>query len=247
MRIALISDIHSNLAALEAVLADAGPVDETWCVGDVVGYGPDPNECVDLLRARKHLLCVAGNHDRAAIGKMDTRNFNPDAEAAAQWTSRQLTPSSRRFLEELPPARELEQHDITIVHGSPREPIWEYMIYSSIAQANVELLNTRYCFVGHTHIPVMFNCASGPLGHTCRTVTPVYDVLFKLADGYLFVNPGSVGQPRDDNPDASYVVLDLPDHTVTYRRVPYDVQKTQRKMQKAGLPQRLWMRLSYGW
>ncbi len=253
VRIAVVSDIHSNLAALEAVLADAGSVDETWCVGDVVGYGPDPNECVELLRSRKH-LCVAGNHDWAAIGRLDTQDFNADAETAVVWTRRQLTSRSRRYLEDLP--LKLERGDITIVHGSPREPIWEYVLYASIAQANLESLSTAYCLVGHSHIPIIFSCAPTPAaspstqgggsGRVCRSVDPVYDAPVKLADDTLFINPGSVGQPRDGIPESRYVILDLADRTVTFRRVPYDVGKTQQKMQNAGLPTRLWNRLAYG-
>ena len=242
MRVAVISDIHSNLAAFEAVTADFTDIDEVWCLGDTVGYGPDPNECIDHLRSLNY-ACIAGNHDWASIGRISTEDFNPDAQAAAEWTARQLAPANRRFLEDLPMA--LEKDDITLAHGSPRDPIWEYIIYPSDAQESLAFFTTPYCFVGHTHVPVVFSC-SRTTG-SCATIDPSYDQPVPLGDECLIINPGSVGQPRDGIADARYIVLDLDQRTFTHKRVAYDIEKTQRKMQRANLPTRLWMRLSYGW
>ncbi|MCL5264227.1 MAG: metallophosphatase family protein [Chloroflexi bacterium] len=242
MRVAVVSDIHSNLAAFEAVTADFVDVDEVWCLGDVVGYGPDPNECIDHLRSFDH-CCIAGNHDWAAIGRIGTEDFNPDAQAAAEWTAQQLAPANWRFLEDLP--TKLERNGFTLAHGSPRDPIWEYIIYSSAAEASLDHFTTAYCFVGHTHVPVIFSCAA--TARTCATLDPSYERPFPLGNQRLIINPGSVGQPRDGVADARYVVLDLDRRTFTHRRVAYDIAKTQRKMQQASLPARLWMRLSYGW
>lgn len=242
MRIAIISDIHANQPALEAVMVDAGDVDEYWCLGDMVGYGPNPNECIDMLRRTKH-VCIAGNHDWAAIGRVSTADFNADASAAIDWTVARLTEDSRRYLENLPLT--IENHDITLAHGSPRDPIWEYIIYPNTAQANLGHFATPSCFVGHTHLPVVFSCHA-PAG-PCTNVDPACDEPFPLDDGRKVINPGSVGQPRDGIRDASYMILDLDVRTGQYRRVPYDVEETQRRMQVANLPSRLWMRLSYGW
>ncbi|MBI2952901.1 MAG: metallophosphoesterase family protein [Chloroflexi bacterium] len=255
MRIAVVSDIHANLAAFEAVIADLQGVDEVWCLGDVVGYGPDPNACVSLLRAQNH-LCIAGNHDWAAIGRIKTDDFNPDAAAAIDWTASHLATDSLRYLESLP--LEIEKHGITLAHGSPREPIWEYLLSPTIAQANLSHFGTAYCFVGHTHIPVIYSCHAPtvpdpslvgiPVSNgACIAVEPTYDAPLQLAQDRLIVNPGSVGQPRDGIPEARYIVLDLDQRTISYRRISYDIEATQRKMQAANLPTRLWMRLSYGW
>ena len=242
MRVAIISDIHANLAAFEAVLADLQDIDELWCLGDIVGYGPEPNECIDLLRSRNH-ICIAGNHDWAAIGRISTADFNPDAAAAIAWTTAQLTPASRSYLESLP--LKIEKDYITLAHGSPRDPIWEYIVYPGIAQANLHDFATTTCLVGHTHIPVIYSCQA-PDG-TCTSLEPSYNAPFLLTLGRQIVNPGSVGQPRDGNPDARYIILDLDQRSILYRRISYDIEKTQRKMQEANLPSRLWMRLSYGW
>lgn len=242
MQVAIVSDIHANLAAFEAVIADLQGVDEVWCLGDIVGYGPDPNECVALLRSQKH-ICIAGNHDWAAIGRISTADFNPDAAAAIDWTSARLTPDSRRYLESLP--LKLEKYDITLAHGSPRDPIWEYIVFPNVAQANLNDFATEACFVGHTHIPVIYSCED--TGRACISIEPSYDAPFALGNGRQIINPGSVGQSRDGIPDARYILLDLDQRTVLYRRVAYDIGRTQREMQQANLPTRLWMRLSYGW
>jgi len=246
MRIAVIADIHSNLAALEAVLAHFKGVDEVWCLGDIVGYGPWPNECVEVVR-NCAAVCVAGNHDWAALGRISTSDFNPEAAAAAQWTARQLTAGSKAFLENLP-LRE-EKGDFTIVHGSPRDPIWEYVLYASTAEIGMHYLRTSYCLVGHSHFPLIFFCFQEGDSFSCRSVEPTPDVAIQLGQERAVINPGSVGQPRDGIPDARYITIDIDGGRVQlrYHRVPYDIELTQRKMEEAGLPRRLWMRLSYGW
>ena len=253
MRHLIISDIHSNLAAFEAVLANAGSFDRVWCLGDVVGYGPDPDECVELLRGLPH-VCVVGNHDWATLGKMDTDDFNPDARKACQWTSEQLSSSNMKYLETLPES--LCEGDFTLVHGSPRHSVWEYILYPSVAEANFEYFDTRFCLVGHTHVPIIYRRrVAGPgrgnSGQACDTLAPSLNDPRALGEHRLIINPGSVGQPRDGDPRASYAILDsgdqLNDLTVEYRRVSYSVETTQARMVDRDLPVRLIMRLGYGW
>jgi predicted phosphodiesterase len=241
MRVAIISDIHANLNALEAVFADAGAVDEVWCPGDVVGYGPNPNECVALLRDRR-ATCVAGNHDWAAIGRLSTEDFNPDAAAAAQWTADRLHPENREYLEDLPLTA--TRYDFTIVHGTMRNPIWEYLTTPSQADDTLAAIKTEYCLVGHTHVPAAYVEVRRELS---RSLDPPLDRPIRLGAERLILNPGSVGQPRDGNPNASYALLDTEAKAIQYKRVPYDVEGTQRIMRLHNLPPRLWQRLSFGW
>jgi len=244
MHCLLLSDIHSNLEAFEAVLADAGPVDEVWCLGDVVGYGPDPNACVELLRSLPH-LCIAGNHDWATLGRLDLREFNPDARQANLWNRKQLTPANLAYLEALPEM--LVQGPFTLVHGSPRHPIWEYIIYPSTALANFRHYETPYCLVGHTHTPVIFRLTNDQGREGCETLSLPSNGLLRLGPERLIINPGSVGQPRDGDPQASYALLDTETLVLEYRRIPYPVEKTQAKMMEHDLPLRLAVRLGYGW
>ena len=244
MRYLVISDIHSNIEALEAVLADAGSVDRVWCLGDVVGYGPDPNGCVELLRSMPH-RCISGNHDWATLGKLDLRDFNPDARDANLWNREQLTPDSLTYLDGLPET--LVEGNFTLIHGSPRHPIWEYIIYASTAQTNFEYFDTPYCFVGHTHTPVAFRLHEEAGAGVCETITPMTNTPLKLGPERLIVNPGSVGQPRDGDPRASYAILDTESLAVEHHRVEYPVEKTQAKMMEYDLPLRLVLRLGYGW
>ena len=243
MRILIISDIHANLVALEAVLADAGPYDAAWCLGDLVGYGPNPNECVARVRALPGLICLLGNHDQAVLGDVDLRVFNGDARAAITWTQQAITPTSLEYLRTLAP--ETIVGDFTLVHASPRQPIWEYILDADIAFHNFPYLTTPYCLVGHTHQPVVFHQLA-PEGNV-QDEDPDYHAPRPLARQSLIINPGSVGQPRDNNPDAAYALLDLEDEIWHYRRVPYDIAATQDRLRKAGLPERLAARLGYGW
>ncbi len=241
MRFLVLSDIHSNLPAFEAVLADAGEFDEVWCLGDVVGYGPQPNECIDRLESLPH-ICVAGNHDWAAIDQLDISSFNPYAMRACLWTREQLSPENWEYLEDLPEV--LVEEPFTIVHGSPRHPIWEYIVHPSIAVANFAHFDTPYAFFGHTHIPVVYGL--DPLEQTCATFTmPEGDPVFLDIDR-LLINPGGVGQPRDGDPRASYVILDTEQNSIEYRRVEYPIAETQELMRAVGLPEPLVTRLSHG-
>ena len=243
MRYAIIGDIHSNLTAFEAVLRDAdgrGGFDKIWCLGDVVGYGPDPNECIERLRQFEH-ICVAGNHDWAAIGKMDTADFNPVAARACQWTAQQLTAENIEYLQNLPLS--ICQEDFTLVHGSPREPIWEYILSVEGAQENFAYFETTYCLVGHSHAPLIFELID---------TKAVYEIFpegakLKLGKRRMILNPGGVGQPRDGDPRASYALYDTEARTVHHYRVEYDIQATQKKMEEQGLPTPLILRLSVGW
>jgi len=243
MRCLVLSDIHSNLEAFETVLDHAGAVDQIWCLGDVVGYGPDPNGCVELLRSRPH-LCIAGNHDWATLGKLDLRDFNPDAREANMWNRKQLTPGNLAYLEDLPES--LVEGQFTLIHGSPRHPIWEYVIYASTAEINFDHFETSYCLVGHTHSPVIFVQAEGN-GSKVKEIQPPVDEPVALGPERLILNPGSVGQPRDGDPRASYAILDDEAMTIEYHRVSYPVEETQAKMIEHGLPARLVLRLGYGW
>jgi predicted phosphodiesterase len=244
MRCLVLSDIHSNLEAFEAVVKDAGPVDQVWCLGDVVGYGPDPNACVELLRSTPH-LCVAGNHDWATLGKLDLQDFNPDARDANLWNRQQLTPDNLAYLEALPEV--LVEGEFTLAHGSPRHPIWEYIIYASTARTSFDHFDTRFCLVGHTHTPVIFRLNEANGGDRCETLLPALNRPMKLGPERLIVNPGSVGQPRDGNPAASYALLDTEAATLEHRRVAYPIEETQAKMMEHDLPLRLVLRLGYGW
>lgn len=244
MRYLIISDVHANQTALSAVLDDAGSYDSIWCLGDLVGYGPDPNECVERLRELAH-LSLAGNHDWAALGKLDIMSFNSDARAASIWTSGELSRSSRKFLDALPTDTVKDQ--FTLAHGSPRQPVWEYVLYPSIAQPNFKHFGTQFCFVGHTHTPVIFQLAWQEFGEYCELIPPTLDGPIPLGKQRLIMNPGSVGQPRDGDRRASYALLDLEHLTIEYRRIPYPIDETQRRMEEADLPVRLISRLSFGW
>jgi len=243
MRYALIADIHANLTAFTAVLDNIehrGGVAELWCLGDVVGYGPDPSQCIELLRKYKH-ICVVGNHDLAAIGKLALADFNPDAAFACRWTAQQLSPEDIEYLESLPQV--IEKDDFTLVHGSPREPIWEYLISTSSAKENFAYFNSRFCLVGHSHVPLIFrqdedvNCSFIPLSTNIGQV---------LGKSRMIINPGGIGQPRDGDPRASYAIYDSESKVVRLYRVPYDINATQIRMVKKNLPMRLVVRLEHG-
>jgi predicted phosphodiesterase len=242
MRYLILSDIHGNLAAFEAVLADAGDFDMVWCLGDVIGYGPQPDQCIERLKALPY-VCVAGNHDLAAINKLDISAFNPDALRACLWTREQLTPDSWEFVEHLP--EKLLRHDFTLVHGSPRHPVWEYVSHEAVAAANVPHFDTTHCLVGHTHVPVIYRATGSPA--TCDACASPLNEAMALTGERLLINPGAVGQPRDGDPRASYIILDNEKNVIEYRRVAYEVEETQHLMFSLGLPQRLAARLSVGW
>lgn len=240
MRVLILSDVHANAAALEAVLDAAGEIDAVLNLGDLVGYGPDPNEVVKRVRDLPLAASLLGNHDLAALRRLDLATFNPWARAAAEWTARQLTAEMRDYLEHLEPhAQALGFH---LAHASPRDPVWEYMVHASQGPANFAAFAEPVAFVGHTHVPRIFT-------RQARTeVSPAREntILRLEMEPRRILNPGSVGQPRDGDPQAAYATLDTDTGTLIFRRVPYDIARTQARMAAAGLPRPLADRLSYG-
>jgi predicted phosphodiesterase len=242
MRILIISDIHANLTALDAVLDDAGTVDAVWCLGDLVGYGPDPNESVERVRSLPNLSCILGNHDAAALNLIDAGSFNPEARQAILWTQEKLSDESRSFLKSLPEYEVV--HEATLAHGSPRMPVWEYLLDTRTASDNFEHFDTDYCFVGHTHLPVIFSNSSERNNSNLQVPEPNRNIqLIPRA----IINPGSVGQPRDRDPRSAYGLFDPERSTYQYRRVIYDVEAVQARMAAQRLPERHIMRLGAGW
>lgn len=244
VRITLLTDVHSNLAALEAVLRHAEArraLDELWCIGDLVGYGPQPTECLALMRGYP-FVAVMGNHDLAAVGGMDTKSFNPDAAAANAWTAKRLTADDAAFLRALPET--LVREPVTLVHGSLRSPVWEYIFAADAAAAQLERQQTPYSMVGHTHLPMVFEEAPD---RAQPIIWPLSDGdVLELGERRLIINPGGAGQPRDGDPRAAYAIYDTDERTVSLFRVPYDIEATQQAMTDAGLPERLIRRLSFG-
>jgi diadenosine tetraphosphatase ApaH/serine/threonine PP2A family protein phosphatase len=244
MQALILSDIHSNMEAFQAVLQDArarGGFDATWCLGDTVGYGPDPGPCIDLLRSLGP-LAICGNHDLAALGRLGLEDFNPHAADAARWTAGQLSTEQRAYLEALP--ERLEQGDFTLVHGSPLDPIWEYFLPHAMSPSGLrrsfERFPTPYCLVGHSHIPLA--CREQDLAFS-----PLPEGLpVSLGGERLVLNPGGVGQPRDGDPRAAYALYDADASTFTHFRTSYAIEATQAKMRRAGLPEYLAARLSRG-
>ncbi len=240
MRIAVVSDIHSNLAALEAVLAAAGAIDGVWNTGDAVGYGPQPRECIARLR-ELGALWVAGNHERAATGAISTEDFNPTAALAAKWTGAQLTPEDAAFLDRLPEVA--QEGSFTLCHGTLRDPIWEYLDDGDAALGHLALQETPFSIVGHTHVPVAV--VELPDTYDIRQLKDGESVAL-TEDPRLILNPGSVGQPRDGDKRASYGIYDSEAATFTLHRVEYDIARTQELMAEAGLPEWLAERLAIG-
>lgn len=239
MRIALISDVHSNLTALDAVLAAAGQVDAIWHLGDVVGYGPDPDGVVARLQERG-AVGVRGNHDAAAVGGSEIDWFNPDARRAMEWTRGAISEATRAWLTELPERR--TEGGCDLVHGSPREPLWEYITSSGVALDNLAFLKVDIGLHGHTHVPAAWI----EDGKRVELVRGRPGRRLELAGRRLLLNPGSVGQPRDGNPEASFAILDLAAGAIEWRRVAYDIPAVQAAMRSAGLPGSLASRLSAG-
>jgi diadenosine tetraphosphatase ApaH/serine/threonine PP2A family protein phosphatase len=243
VRVAVISDVHANLYALEAVLMeiDRKPPEEIWCLGDTVGYGPRPNECCALVQARCDLV-LAGNHDLIALGsgEVDVEDFNPEAGAASLWTREQLSGESRRFLESLEPTAEVE--GVQLFHGSPRDPVWDYVLDEFAALYSFALTRAPLVLVGHSHVAIALllrreglDGGHAPDGREAR-----------LDDGRWLLNPGSVGQPRDGDPHAAFLELDLDEKRARFRRVAYPVSRTQEEIRERALPDSLAERLGHG-
>jgi diadenosine tetraphosphatase ApaH/serine/threonine PP2A family protein phosphatase len=242
MHILIISDIHANLTALETVIDQAGSFDAAWCLGDLVGYGPDPNECISRVRELPDLQCIIGNHDLAALQQLPSETFNPEARTAILWTQKSLSESSKTFLESLP--EKLNLDSVTLAHGSPRHPILEYLLDPNTATLNFDFFETSFCFVGHTHLPVIYELKDSSQSATLNI--PVPNTTITLSERAI-INPGSVGQPRDRDPRAAFAIYDTQDNTWEYRRVDYDVRAVQERMIRANLPERHIQRIAAGW
>jgi diadenosine tetraphosphatase ApaH/serine/threonine PP2A family protein phosphatase len=241
MRIAVLTDIHANLHALEAVLADVAheAPDQLWCLGDVVGYGPRPNECVDLLRARAD-ISLCGNHDLAALGTIDIADFSGDAAAAARWTQHELGSDQRAWLEGLKPLEEREGAEL--FHGSPRDPVWDYVLNEDVALASLLATTAPLVLVGHSHIALALSWD----GQTIEGGLAPAGTELELGTRRWLLNPGSVGQPRDCDPRAAWLLIDIPARRAAFRRVPYSIEQTQAEIREHDLPATLAYRLALG-
>ncbi|GAC1539340.1 MAG: metallophosphoesterase family protein [Herpetosiphon sp.] len=241
MRILILSDVHSNLAALEAVLAAAPQHDELWCLGDTIGYGPQPNECCTLI-AQLATWTLTGNHDLACLGAISLADFNHVARIANEWNGLQLDPTAREWLTQRPTIAEAP--GALLAHASPRDPIWEYVVDAETAQANLPFIPGNLCFVGHSHLPLRY--ALQPDGSEEFSRLADNQSLQLDPDVRYIINPGSVGQPRDGDPRASFALWDTDAHIFTLHRVPYDIPTTRRLIKAAGLPTALGDRLAVG-
>ena len=241
MRVAVISDIHGNHHALQAVMDDLGrdPADAIWCLGDLVGYGPRPNECCATV-AESAAICLVGNHDLGVTGHIDLEDFSPDAAAAAEWSREVLTSEARRYLERGVTSTTADRAEL--FHASPRDPVWEYILTDEAARAAMELTSAPVVLVGHSHVAFAYG---GNGRHLGESLAPA-DTEVDLAGGRWLLNPGSVGQPRDGDPRAAYVVLDFDHNRARFHRVQYPVERTQEEILDAGLPETLAGRLALG-
>jgi predicted phosphodiesterase len=242
VRIAVITDIHGNWHALAAVLDEitAEEPDEVWCLGDLVGYGPQPNRCVSETKEHAD-LCLVGNHDLGVLGRIDIGDFTPDAATVVRWTADNLEADARSYLGEL--EAKGERDDVQVFHGSPRDPVWEYILSEEAARAALEQTTAPLVLVGHSHIPIALRLTNGNqlAGGLAKGGTGL-----ELSEGRWLLNPGSVGQPRDGDPRAAYLWLDLGAHEAEFRRVAYNVQRTQKEILQNGLPESLAARLANG-
>jgi diadenosine tetraphosphatase ApaH/serine/threonine PP2A family protein phosphatase len=246
VRVAAISDIHANLPALEAVLEaiDETGVEEIWCLGDIVGYGAEPDECADLVRERCALSLV-GNHDLAVLGALDIGAFSEAAAAAVAWTRENVAERTLAQLRELEPAGEREE--IALYHASPRDPVWEYVLSAEQAAACFEVQSAPIALIGHSHVSLFFmRPAPEGDGGQIRGAQSGDDTLLDLAAGRWLINPGSVGQPRDGDPRAAWLELDTGEQSARFHRVGYDIDRAAASIASAGLPRRLADRLHAG-
>ena len=244
MRTLVMSDIHANYTALDTVIKDAaGEFDAVWCLGDVVGYGPDPNACVELLSEQPNLMCVLGNHDVAALGRMPLESFTGDARRALVWQERVLSASSMKFLESLPQEAQTVKN-VTLVHGSPRDPVWEYILNTLTARLNFAAFETSFCFIGHTHVQSIFQMDEEN-DRVSINIPPVGTPI--QLSGRAILNPGSVGQPRDRDPRAAYGIFDTKTSVWEAKRVEYDIESVQARIRESKLPEKHALRLAEGW
>lgn len=238
-RTLILSDIHGNKDALDAVAAVAGGAERIWCLGDIVGYGPEPAACLAWVREHCDIV-LSGNHDYAVFEPSVARDFNPNAARAAEWTRAQLHADEIAYLRSLPSLVEVD--GVTLAHASPADPVWTYILSVVDAHESFAAFSGALCFVGHTHVAACYAKRDGIL----TRVPVVDDERFPLTDGRFIVNPGSVGQPRDRDPRAAYLWYDATAESVIWKRVAYDIAATQEKILAAGLPERLASRLAIG-
>jgi predicted phosphodiesterase len=242
MKVAVVSDIHSNLQAFEAVLeaVAASEAEELWCLGDIVGYGADPDACVEL--ARRHVaVCLAGNHDMAVAGELELDDFTRGASVAAQWTREVIAPSNLAYLAALEPKG--REESVGLYHASPRDPVWEYVLSALLAELCMDAQSDRVCLIGHSHVASAFVREEGEpaTGEPRRE-----GVQLDISSSEWLLNPGSVGQPRDGDPRAAWLLLDLDDQLASYHRTAYDVSGAAGAIKAARLPNSLAERLEYG-
>jgi diadenosine tetraphosphatase ApaH/serine/threonine PP2A family protein phosphatase len=242
VRVAILSDIHGNLHALEAVLhsVDEEAPDAIWCLGDLVGYGPRPNRCCALVAERADLSLI-GNHDLVVLGRIDPAAFASEAAASARWTVSVLEEAPRTYLESLEP--QAHEAGVGLYHASPRDPVWEYVLSSEVAAASLLASEDPLVLVGHSHVALSFALEENLLrGGLAPEGTQI-----ELAEGARFLlNPGSVGQPRDGDPRAAWMLLDLSGRVASFRRVEYAIERTQEEIRERGLPEGLAERLEHG-
>ena len=241
MRVAVISDIHANYHALEAVLAaiDRESPDEIWCLGDVVGYGPRPNRCCRRVASRTS-VCLVGNHDLGALGVLSLETFSPDAAAACRWTQDAIEPDVREYLAERRSV--LRRKDAELYHASPRDPVWDYVLTQDAAVESLALTTAPLVLIGHTHVPLAVTTENGSFaGGLAPAGTEV-----ELTGRRWLLNPGSVGQPRDGDPRAAWLLVDLDAGVATFCREEYAVELTQAEIIERGLPEVLATRLAAG-
>jgi diadenosine tetraphosphatase ApaH/serine/threonine PP2A family protein phosphatase len=245
LRVAVLSDIHSNRQALEAVLAavEETEVEETWCLGDMVGYGAEPDACTALIRERCS-ACLVGNHDLALLGAIDVATFSETAAAAIEWTRENVAPETLEFLATLDPTG--SRGDIGLFHASPRDPVWEYVLATDQAEAGLDALEQRIGLIGHSHIALFFVRLPGTKPDYAQGAQAMAGFEAAIEEGEWLLNPGSVGQPRDGDPRAAWLELDTEAWTATYHRVPYDVAGAAAAIREAGLPSSLADRLGVG-
>ncbi len=245
MRTAVITDIHANLPALEAVLEaiDAAVVEEIWCLGDVLGYGVEPDACAELVKERCE-VCLVGNHDLAVLGGLDISSFSEAAAEAVEWTRRNVAESTLEFLRDLSPNG--ERAGLGLFHGSPRDPIWEYVLSVEQADACMNAHPERIALIGHSHVALFFARPGTGEDGDIRGSQTSDGALLDLGQGAWLLNPGSVGQPRDGDPRAAWLELDTAEETARYHRVPYEIERAAAPIAAAGLPARLADRLYTG-
>jgi predicted phosphodiesterase len=254
MRLAILSDIHANLPALEAVLADldGSGVDELWCLGDVVGYGAQPDQCTALV-AERCAVCLVGNHELAVLGEIDISSFSPAAAAAVRWTQDVADPDTLDYLRRLEPSD--ESGDAAVYHASPRDPVWEYVLWPDQAAECIAVQAARVSLIGHSHVALFFVMGEDrrpprsqalELEDTARGAQAGAGTRLDLSEGRWLINPGSVGQPRDGDPRAAWLELDTGSWDATYHRVEYEIDRAAAAIDATDLPEHLARRLYVG-